>query len=98
MAVASPPTPKRKAGRSPKDTSNNSGEPNESGHRTKRSRRSIGGPAVSEKSQREQRAEGRLAHKFDGVILPSRRRSARHSPAQATQNKEPSNDGSAGGI
>jgi hypothetical protein len=85
----SPPTPKRKAARPPKETSNPSGEP-EFGHRAKRTRRSTGGPTTPVKSQRDERAEERSANKFDGVVLPTRRKSARYSPRKPIHDEETS--------
>jgi hypothetical protein len=79
--------PKRKAGRPPKEVSNANDKP-ESGHRAKRVRKSIGGPTTPVKSQREERAERRSPRKFDGVILPSRRKSARHEVAQESSGEE----------
>ncbi|KIM87817.1 hypothetical protein PILCRDRAFT_262210 [Piloderma croceum F 1598] len=77
--------PKRKARRPPKEVSNANDEP-ESGHRAKRVRKSIGEPTI--KSQRKERAERRSPKKFDGVILPSQRKSARHEVAQEASGEE----------
>lgn len=70
-------TPKRKADRPLKET------PAEPERRSKRPRKSVGG-VTPVKSRRESRAEERSAKKFDGVELPSSRRSSRRSPVTAT--------------
>ena len=78
-AVLAGSPPKRKAARPPKEIYNAHDEP-ESGHRAKRTRSSIGGPTTLVKSKPEERAKEKSSKKFDGVVLPSRRRSARHEP------------------
>jgi hypothetical protein len=79
--------PKRKAGRPPKQVSSINDEP-ESDHRAKRVRKSIGESITAIKSQREERAERRSPKKFDGVVLPSRRKYVHHEVAQEASGED----------